>query len=41
MSKNYCLILFVQLRNKRHKLALSSVAILGDLLLHLAGFSHC
>jgi len=34
-------MLFVQLRNKRNKIALSSVAILADLLLNLAGFSHC
>jgi len=34
------LILFVQLRNKRHEIAVSSVAILADFLLNLAGFSH-
>jgi len=34
------LILFVQLRNKKH-IAVSSVAILADFLLNLAGFSHC
>jgi len=33
------LILFVQLRNKRHKIAVNSVAISTDLLLNLAGFS--
>jgi len=31
---------FVQLRNKRHKIAVDSVVILADLLLDLAG-SHC
>jgi len=41
MSRNSCLILFVQLRNKRHKIAVNSVAILADLQLHPAGFSHC
>jgi len=41
MSRNSCLILFVQLRKKRHKIAVSSVAILADLLLNLAEFSHC
>jgi len=41
VSKNSCLILFVQLRNKRHKIALSSVPILADLLLNLAGVFHC
>jgi len=41
VSRNSCLILFVQLRNKRHKFAVSSVAILADMLLNLAGFSHC
>jgi len=41
VSRNFCLILFVQLRNKRHKIAVSSVAILTDLLLNLAGFSPC
>jgi len=39
VSRNSCLILFVQLRNKRHKIAVNSVAILADLLLDLAGFS--
>ena len=38
MFKNSCLILFLQLRDKRRKIALSSVAILADLLLNLAGF---
>jgi len=32
---------FLYRRNKRHKIAVSSVAILADLLLYLAGFSHC
>ena len=32
---------FVQLRDKRHKIAVSSVAILADLLLNLAGISAC
>jgi len=41
VSRNCCLILSVQLRNKRLKIAVSSVAILVDLLLNLAGFSHC
>jgi len=36
-EKNSCLIHFVQSRIKRHKIALSSVAILADLLLNLAG----
>jgi len=40
MTGNSCLILVAQLRNKRHKIAVSSVAILADLLLNLAGFSH-
>jgi len=35
------LVLFEELRNKRHKSAVSSVAILVDLLLNIAGFSHC
>jgi len=39
--RNSCLILFVQLRNKRHKIAVSSVVILADLLLNLAGFPPC
>jgi len=37
VSRNSRLILFVQLRNKSD----SSVAILADLLLNLAEFSHC
>jgi len=41
MLRKSFLIAFVQLRNKRHKIAVSSVAILADLLLNLAGFSHC
>jgi len=41
VSRNSYLILFVQLRNKRHKIAVSGVAILADLLLNLAGSSHC
>jgi len=41
LSRNSCLIRFVQLRNNRHKIAVSNVAILADLLLNLAGFSHC
>jgi len=41
VSRNSCLILFVQLRSKRHKITVSSVAILDDFLLNLAGFSHC
>jgi len=32
---------FLRLRNQRHEIAVSSVAILADLLLNLAGFSHC
>jgi len=32
VSRSPCLILFVQLRNKRYKIAVSSVAILADLL---------
>jgi len=38
VSRNSCLILFIQLRNKRHKLAVNCVAISADLLLNLAGF---
>jgi len=41
VSRNSCLILFVQLRNKRHKIAVSSVAILADLLLNLGEFFQC
>jgi len=41
VSRNSYLILFVQLHNKRHKIAVSSVAILADMLLNLAGFSPC
>jgi len=42
VSRNSCLIIFVQLRTKRQKIAVSSVAISTDLLLlNLAGFSHC
>jgi len=37
VSRN-SLILFVQLRRKRHKIAVNSVAILADLLLNPAGF---
>jgi len=32
------LIIFVQLRNKRHKIAVSNVVITADLLLNLARF---
>jgi len=39
--RNSRLILFVQIRNKRPKIAINSVAILTDLLLNLAGFSPC
>jgi len=37
VSRNSCLIVFVQLRNKRHKIAFNSATILTDLLLNLAG----
>jgi len=40
VPRNTCFILFVQLRNIRHKIAVSSVAILADLLLNPEGFSH-
>jgi len=36
--QKFSLILFVQLRSKRHKIRVSSVAILAELLLNLAGF---
>jgi len=32
---------FVQVGNKRHKIAVSTIDILAELLLNLAGFSHC
>jgi len=38
MSRSSCLILLVHLRNKRHEIAISSVAILADLLLNLEDF---
>ena len=41
VSINSCLILSVHLCNKRHEIAVSGVAILADLLLKLAGLSHC
>jgi len=41
VSGNSYLILLVQFCNKRHKIAVSGVAIFADLLLYLAGSSHC
>jgi len=41
VSRSSCLILFVQSRNKRHKIAVSSVTISADLLLNPAEFSPC
>jgi len=41
VSRNFSLILFVHQHNKRHEIAVNSVAILADLLLNLAVFSHC
>jgi len=41
VSRNSYFNLFVELRNKRHTTAVSSVVILVDLLLNLAGFYHC
>jgi len=41
VSRNSPLILFVQVRNKRHRIAISSAAILTGMLPNLARFSHC
>ena len=38
VSRNSCLTLFVQLRNKKHEIAVGCVSILVDFLLNLSGF---